>query len=49
MTILVAGLISGNFLDSLVKGDDPVFVKELGSTWLGIVFFVTTVAAFIGF
>ncbi|MRN40757.1 MAG: hypothetical protein FIO02_06925 [Nitrosopumilales archaeon] len=25
--ILIAGLIAGNFLDSLVKGDDPIFVK----------------------
>jgi len=48
MTILIAGLITGNFLDSLVKGDDPVFVNELGSTWLGIIFFVTTVAASYG-
>ena len=48
MTILIAGLITGNFLDSLVKGDEPVFVKELGSTRLGIIFFVATVAASYG-
>ncbi|MDQ6866634.1 MAG: hypothetical protein M3044_22770 [Thermoproteota archaeon] len=40
--ILVAGRIAGNF-DSLVKGDDPIFVKQLDSTWLGLVFFVVIV------
>jgi hypothetical protein len=48
ITVLIAGLLTANFLDSLVKGDEPVFVKELGSTWVGIIFFVTTVAATYG-
>jgi hypothetical protein len=46
--ILISGLVTANFLDSLVKGDDAVFVKELGSTWLGIMLFVTTVATTYG-